>query len=136
MELLAKTCKSERMNIERLFARALVVAGGLFWAIAAFGAADRYGAEDVMSHAYILLGITVVVLVIGWMYENLAAMVLLALTLGFIIYGLVTPTFQGETGVWAIWMLFTAAPTFASALLFLLAARMQKICELDPGTVK
>jgi hypothetical protein len=132
MELLARTCKSERMNFERLFARVLVAAGGVFWFLAAIGAGSRYleDGSEAFTQAWILLGITVVVLAIGWLYEYLVALILFALTVGFVVYGLLTPTF-GEFGVWAIWILFTAVPTVVAGLLFLAAARMQKICTLE-----
>ena len=63
MELLARTCKTERMNFERLFARLLILAGGAFWFVAAIGALSRYDAgEEVLTQAWILLGVTIVVL--------------------------------------------------------------------------
>lgn len=133
MELLARTCKSERMNFERLFARLMIFGGGLFWFLAAIGAWSRYEAGDeVFTQAWILLGITVVVLLIAWFYEVLGAVVLLVLTVGFIVYGFMT-TGIDEAGTWAIWLLFTAAPAFSSAILLLAAARMQKICLMEEG---
>lgn len=137
MQLFARTCKFDRMNIERFAARTFVVTGGLFWFVAAMGAVTRYleeDAGDVLTQAWVLLGLTMVVLAIGWFYEVLAAMILFALTALFIAWGFVNPAI-GETGVWAIWLLFTAAPASTAAALFLLAARMQKICEYE-GVIK
>lgn len=132
MQLLAKVCKQERMNIERLFARAFVLLGGLFWFVAAIGAGTRYleDGSEVFTQGWILLGVTLAVLAIGWFYEVLAAMILLGLTVVFVVYGFVNPA-EWEIGVWATWLLFTAAPAFAAAWLFLAAARMQKTCELE-----
>ncbi len=132
MGLMTRACKSERMNIERLLARAFVVAGGLFWYLAAMGAATRYleDGSEVFAEGWILLGVTVVLFVIGWLYEKLAAVVLVLLSVGFVVYGLLSPG-VGEAGVWAIWLLFTVAPALIAATLFLLASRMQRICELE-----
>jgi hypothetical protein len=41
MELLARTCKAERMNLERLFARAFVAFGGTLWSAGGLGAHRR-----------------------------------------------------------------------------------------------
>jgi hypothetical protein len=131
MQILARTCKSERMNFERLFARLLIAGGGLFWFLAAIGAWSRYDAgEEVFTQAWILLGITVVVLAIAWFYEVLAAMVLFVLTVAFVVYGFATSSID-EVGTWSIWLLFTAAPTVLSAVLLLAANRMQNICDLE-----
>ena len=37
MELLSRTCSTERMNIERILARTFVVVGGLFWVLMLWG---------------------------------------------------------------------------------------------------
>lgn len=132
MQLFARTCKFERMNFERLFARLFVAGGGLFWFIAALGAWSRYldDGSEVFRHAWIILAATVIILALGWFYEVAAALVLFALTVVFIVYGFLQPTI-GEAGVWSIWLLFTAAPAATAGVLFLLASRMQLVCELE-----
>ena len=42
MELMAKTCSYDKMNVQRLVARVFVAGGGIFWAAAMFGASFRY----------------------------------------------------------------------------------------------
>jgi hypothetical protein len=131
MELLAKTCKAERMNIERLAARIFVAAGGVLWAAAAFGASFTYQGESVtdsVASAFIPLGIAVVAFLIGWFYENLAAVLLLAGAVVVVAWGVIS---GWEPGVWMIMIAVLVAPMVIAALLYMNAARMQKICTLE-----
>ncbi len=133
MELFARVCNYDRMNIERLIARAFVLLGGLFWFVAALGAATRYleDGEAVLNQAWILLGVTVLVFVLSLFFEVLVAVILFVAAVVFIAMAFVVPGIARETGTIALWLLFTAAPALVAAVLFLLAARMQNVCELD-----
>ncbi len=130
MELLAKVCKTEEMNFERLFARLFVAAGGLFWVAGVLGMDLGYRDKNVFEaagNAAIPLVITVLALAIGWFYENLAGVLLLAGSVGVVVWGVVA---GWEAGVWFIMMAVLAGPMLIAGVLFLLAARMQRICEL------
>jgi hypothetical protein len=131
MELLARTCEFEHMNVQRLAARGFVAAGGVFWAMAAFGANFAYRDQSLTSAAgtaLLPLAIAVGALVVGWFYEVLVAALLAAGTLGVIAWGIVA---EWETGVWSINAFVLLAPMVIAAVLFLLAARMQRICSLE-----
>ena len=131
MQLLARTCKTDRMNVERLGARVFVLGGGLFWVAAAVGAFTGYlPDEDILIEALILLVLTLVVFVVGLFYEYVAALIALAIAIGAIIYGFTAPGID-EAGTWALWILFTTVPAGIAALLYFSAARMQGICELE-----
>lgn len=134
MELLARTCNTESMNVERLVARMFVVGGGAFWVIAAFGADFSYRDQSLVASvgtAMVPLAITLVALGIGWFYEKLAAAVLVAGTFAAIAWGVIG---EWETGVWLLNAVFLMSPMVIAALLFLLASRMQTICTLQRRT--
>lgn len=135
MELLARTCKAERMNVQRILARFFVVAGGLFWVSMAWGAAWVYqGApfQKAASGALIYAAAIVAVFVLGLFFENLAALVLALAAGGVVAYGVVM---GWETGVWATVFFFFIVPLLVAALLYFLAARMQKICTMEGQVV-
>jgi hypothetical protein len=132
MEIMARVCKSERMNLERLFARAFVVAGGVFWIAAVLGMDLEYrnkGLSEAAGTAAIPLAIAIVALAIGWFYENLAGVLLLAGAVGAILWGVFAG--WGELGIWWLMAGVLIAPTVISGVLFLAAGRMQRICELE-----
>ncbi|MDH4139748.1 MAG: hypothetical protein OEV43_04180 [Coriobacteriia bacterium] len=131
MELLARTCSTERMNVERIIARLFVAAGGVFWGVAAFGADYSYQgkplAESAGSAAIPLL-IAAVALAIGWFYEGLAGAGLIVGSVGIVVWGLLA---EWESGVWLVNAVVLIAPMVIGGVLYLLAARMQRICALE-----
>ncbi len=130
MELLAQTCKTEQMNAQRLAARIFLLAGGIFWVIAALSAQYAYrGAPftEALRYALVYAAAVFVVFLIALFYENLAALILVLGFLGVVILGFVA---GWGTGLWAIVFFFFLVPMLLSAILFLSAARMQKICTL------
>jgi len=132
MELLSRTCNTERMNVERLVARIFVALGGLFWVAAVFGANFAYedkALSDSLGSALIPLAITIVALAIGWFYEVLASLLLTAGAVGVIVYGAIVP--WDNLGIWITMSAVLIAPMLIAALLFMLASRMQKICTLE-----
>ncbi len=131
MELMTRVCKSEAMNFERLGARVFVALGGLFWAAAVFGMNFGYQDKGVFvsgSSALIPLAIALVALGVGWFYEKLASVLLLAGVVGAVVWGVAA---GWEAGVWWVMAGVLVGPMAISALLFFLAARMQRICELQ-----
>jgi len=131
MDIMKRACKFERMNVERLFARAFVIVGGVFWVTAVFGANFVYEQREIaeaITNTLPPLAAVVFTLVVGWFYERLAALLLFAGSLAAIVYGVVA---GWELGVWITIFAFIVAPMLLAAVLFLLASRMQNICELE-----
>ena len=131
MNLLVKSCNYNRMNMERMFARGFVVAGGVFWVFAAFGAMNAYIGKTIMQSALIALlplALAVIVFVVGWMYERLASAILAAGVVGVIVWGVIG---AWEVGVWLTMGVVLLAPMAVSALLYLLAAQTQMVCALS-----
>ena len=129
-------CNADRLNAERLLARAFVVAGGLFWIIAAFAGPyfyDKAGTAIAIRDAVYPFAATVAALVIGWTYERLAAVVLFAGAAGVVGWGVM---FGWEFGVWFLMSVVLIAPMVIASVLFLLASRMETACrrlEVEPA---
>ena len=144
MDLFAKTCNTERMNIARLLARIFVVVGGLVWAMMLFASetAARYAdltytfAEVVEAGfaAILPFSIAVFVFVVGLFYERLAALLLLLAAAGTVVFGVVA---SWESPVlWASVLIVVVSPLVIAAVLYLLAARTQHACELEGISVE
>lgn len=143
MELMTRTCNYERMNVERLFARAFVVIGGLLWTMMLFASETAakytnftYTLDEVVSAigtALLPLAAAVLVFVIGLFYEKLAALILLLGAGGVVAWGVIA---GWSVGVWVTIGVVLVGPMLLAALLYLLASRMQTICTLDshPGS--
>lgn len=133
MELLARTCSTERMNVERIAARAFVILGGLFWAFAAFsgthwtGFADDFN-ELTPTKAIIVLVITAGIFLLGMYYEVLTGILLFAGAAASIIWGLVA---GWEPGVWFIMLVVLTIPMIIAGMLYMFASNMQRICTMD-----
>lgn len=133
MELLARTCKSEEMNFERILARFLLILGIIFTFWMGFGNQFAYQGQPLgVATAYGLFfsGGLIVVFVIGLFYENLAAVLLLVGAIAVIVWGIVG---QWTSGAWGAMTFLIILPMLVSALLYYAAARMQKICNLEQG---
>lgn len=131
MELLARTCHTESMNVQRILARGFVLVGGLFWVAMSWGASWAYQGAPFMQAAggaLIYAAGIAVIFVIGMFYENLAAAILVVGAVAVAVFGLVS---SWETGVWATVAFFFILPMLVAAALYALAARMQKICALE-----
>jgi hypothetical protein len=138
MNLLVRTCSTERMNVSRLVARIFIAAGGLVWALMFFSVASpqmygnlSYTLKDVTSagvSAIIPLLLTILVFVLAIYFERLAAVVLLVAAAAIIVYGAIAG--------WSALLLTSAVialvlPMVVSAGLLLLAASTQQVCELE-----
>ncbi len=131
MELLARTCKVDRMNVQRLFARVFVAFGGVLWVAGVLGANIRYqdmGLSESAANALLPFGLAVAALIIGWFYETLASFLLFGGAVGVVAWGIIS---SWEAGVWGTMGFVLIAPMVFAGLLFLLASRMQRICTLE-----
>ncbi len=128
----AKTaCNTNTLNIERMAARGFVIAGGIFWIVAAFAGPffyDRSGMGSALTTAVYPLAATVATLLIGWTYERLAAVLLFAGAAGVIVWGVL---FGWETGMWLLMTVVLLAPITIAGVLFMLAGRMEDVCALE-----
>ncbi|NTU71350.1 MAG: hypothetical protein HGB10_05985 [Coriobacteriia bacterium] len=124
------TPNMERVSIERGFARAFVIAGGAFWAIAIFAGMYTFRRVDVVYAvlaAFFPLVAVLVTLVVGWYYERVAAAMLTAASLAVVAWGVI---YQFEIGVWMLVTLALIGPMLTAASLFWAARREQDAFEL------
>lgn len=131
----AKPADAEhRIQLERGFARAFVVAGGLFWAVATFAGLHTFGRTGVayaMLGAFYPLAATLVTLVIGWYYERVMATLLVLVSFAIVVWGVVAAF---ELGVWIIVTAFILGPMLTAATLFWMARGNQEALELSLAT--
>lgn len=142
MEVMTRTCNYERMNVERLFARAFVILGGIVWTVMLFASETAarytnftYTLDEVVTaagSAALPLAVTVLIFVIGWFYEALAAVLLFAGAAGVVVWGVIA---EWAASLWVIMGIALIGPMLLAAVLYLLASRMQMICSLEghPG---
>jgi len=138
MSLLVRTCSTERVNVSRILARAMIAVGGAIWAVMFFSAASvqsysnlTYNFSEVTSagvSALIPLVLVIGVFVLAMFYERLAAVILFVGAAGVVVYGLIM---GWEVLLWASALLALAAPMVVSGALLLLAASTQRVCELE-----
>jgi hypothetical protein len=128
---MARECRPVAMSIYRLVARLFVIGGGIFWVTAVFGADWGYrGVSPLISarNALIPLAATLVVLAIGWVFEYLAAGVLVLASVAGVAWGVLA---GWEPGVWVLMVTTLIGPMMTAAVLFTLAARIQTACSLQ-----
>lgn len=138
MELMTRTCNYERMNVQRLLARAFVIAGGLIWTVMLFASETAakytdftYTLEEVVAAAgtaFLPFAIAVLVFVVGLFYEKLAALLLVIASIGVVAWGVIA-SWTGP--LWVIMAIVLIGPMLLAALLFFLASRMQMVCSLE-----
>jgi len=105
---------SNRMNMDRLFARGFVVAGGIFWMCASFAAAYsfvRAGASTALLAAFYVFAATGATLAIGWFYERTAAGLLVLASAAVVVWGAMA---SWELGVWILMTIFLIGPMSAA----------------------
>jgi hypothetical protein len=135
MELLARTCKTEQMNFQRILARLFVILGIIFTFWMGFGAQYAYDGQPLaVATAYGLFfsGGLIITFVIGLFYENIAAVILVIGAIGVIVWGIVA---QWTSGAWGAMIFLIVLPMLVSAVLYFAASRMQKICDLAGETI-
>lgn len=132
MDILARRCHYDRMNLERIFARGFVIVGGVIWVAAALGAASRtyLGATPMATAGMAALPLLLAVLafVAGWFYERLAGTLLLAGAVAVVVWGVIG---AWEAGVWMTMAAVLIGPMAIAGLLYLMAASTQRACELE-----
>ena len=120
---------SNRMNMDRIFARAFVTAGGVFWMVASFAALYNFvkaGASVALLAAFYVFAATGATLAIGWFYERSAAALLVLGSAAVVVWGAMA---SWELGVWVLMGIFLIAPMLTAAVLFVLARREQIAVE-------
>lgn len=138
MELLSRTCSTERMNVERIIARLFVVLGGLFWVFMLWGSQTGSGyslgplssteIKNALGSAAIPLGFTIAIFILGLFFERLTALMLGVAALAVVIWGIIA---AWEAGVWMMAIAVLIAPMLIAAALYWLAGRMEQICLME-----
>jgi len=124
----------QRISIERGFARGFVLAGGLFWAVAAFAGASIFqltGMPAALLGAFIPLVATAATLIVGWYFERMTSVLLAVASVAVVVWGAVAGF---EAGVWAIVTFALIGPMATASVLFWLARREQDAFELSLAT--
>ena len=119
-----------RIAVERGIARAFVVVGGAFWAVASFAGLYSYsetGVGGALTAAFIVLAVCAATLIVGWYFERATATLLMLASLAVIVWGVV---YQFEMGVWILMTLALIGPMLTAAVLFWLARQEQDAYEL------
>jgi len=119
-----------RVAVERGVARAFVVAGGIFWSIAAFTGLLTFqdtGVGAALLAAFYPLVAVLATLAIGWYFERATAALLWLASIGVVVWGVI---YQFELGVWMIMAFTLIGPMATAATLFWLARRDQEAYEL------
>jgi len=136
MNLMLRAKDTGELNLDRVFARVLVVTGGTFWFWALLGAQNMayttvFSLPELAQGLLLTtipLGITVAIFAIGLFYERLAGVLLLLIALGMIGWGILAH--WGEVLLWMTAFSVLVAPSGFSGVLYLLAARTQEVQEL------
>lgn len=126
-----QVCRPDQMTIERIFARSLVILGGLFWMIAAFAGHFAYqdsGLAVAARFALYPLAASIAILIVGSVNERLAAVLLFGGAAGVLTWGVL---FGWEPFVWLIMAVVLIVPMLVSGTLFHLAGRMQEVCSMS-----
>jgi hypothetical protein len=112
--------------VERTVARAMVIAGSAFWVIAGFAGHYIYGTvsleASVMAALWPFLG-TLAALVIGWVNERLASMLLIVAAVAVSVWGVI---YGWAPGLWLLMAGAVIGPLAVAGALFALAARAEE----------
>ena len=125
-------------SLVRLLARVCVGAGGMFWMIAGFAGPYVFDntslAQSIRTAAWPLAA-TVVILAIGWFYEQLAAVLLTAASGAVLVWGVI---YGWEPGLWVVMVLVLMGPMLLAATLFMLAshAEVRRAQLVDPSQAR
>ena len=134
-----RTCNTDRMNVYRLAARYLVAFGGLFWAAVVLAGAMKMNSSSIfefkvvspnlntaLAYSVTWIVVAALVFVVGLFYERIAAALLAIAAIGSIVFG---ATMNWESGMWIIMLFFIILPVAVSAVMYVLAAREQSLCD-------
>lgn len=120
---------SMRIAVERGVARAFVIAGGVFWSIAAFAGLYSFrttGMAAALLAAFYPLVAILATLIVGWYFERFTAAMLVVASAAVVTWGVV---YGFELGVWILVSLALIVPMLTAATLFWLARRDQEEFE-------
>ncbi len=130
MELMARTCKMDTLNFQRIMARFFVILGIVFTFWMGFGAQYAYQGQPLgvaTAYGLIFSGGLIIVFVVGLFYENLAALLLAIGAIAIVVWGIVA---SWPPGAWGAMLFLIVLPMVVSAILYFAAASMQKICDM------
>ena len=140
MNFMLRTRNTGQLNIDRVFARMMVVFGGIFWIAALFGGTTAANYRNAsysppeLAHlsvgSLIPLALTSAVLVLGLFYERLTGIVLVLIALAMLVFGF-TQHFgeANDVVLWVTALSVLVAPAAISGALYELAARRQEAQE-------
>jgi hypothetical protein len=143
MNFMLRAKDTGKVNIDRIFARLLVALGGVFWIAALFGGNVKANYEQFVytlpelakasTLSLVPLGIVIVVFALGWFYERLTGLVLLAVAAVMLLWGIVAhgSELAADTVLWTTAVVVLVAPAAFAGVLYLLAARTQEVQELS-----
>lgn len=139
MNLMLRTKNTGQLNIDRVFARLLVVFGGIFWIAAFFGGTTAANYREASyslpelakasTTALLPFALVVIVLVLAMFFERLTGILLAVMAIGMLVWGGLSH--WGEVGIWLTAISVLVAPTAISGALFELAARRQERQTLE-----
>ena len=104
MELLARTCKTESMNFQRILARLFVLLGIVYTFYMGFGAHWAYIGQPLgvaVGYGMFFAAGLIIVFVLGLFYEMIAALLLLLGAVGVVVWGLLAGWGAGSWGAMA-----------------------------------
>ena len=128
-------CRADRMNMERISARALVFGGGAFWMIAGFAVyfniLPAESSVNALGGAAIPFVFALTTLLLGRYSERAASLFLLfgaavAIAVGF--------TYAWGLSTWAIMMIVLIGPMIGASVAYALAAKMERVC-MNPDSI-
>lgn len=128
--LRSKESLESRISVKRNVARAFVILGGTFWAIAVFAGLYSYrqtGLAWALLGALIPFTATMATLILGWYYERITASLLLIASAGVVYWGVANGF---ELGVWSLVTIALIGPMATAASLFWMARRQQEELEI------
>jgi hypothetical protein len=120
-----------RIAAERGTARAFVLVGGVFWAIASFAGLYSFrqtGMGSALIASLIPLAAVMATLIVGWYFERVTAAMLMLASFAVVAWGTI---FQFEMGVWLLMTLALIGPMMTASVLFWLARRDQEAYERE-----
>lgn len=115
----------ERMEIDELVSRGIVLLGGLFWSLVAVVAVGIGSTEMAIVTAVIALALFGIE-AIGWFYERTAGALLIACAAATAVYGV---AMAWEASIWIIMLATMILPLLFASALFFLAGHEEEVVE-------
>lgn len=136
MNLMMRAKNTGELNLERVFARTLVIIGGMFWFFGMLGLQNMgytqvYSLPELtkaMALGLIPLAITIGSFVLGLFYERLNGTLLVLAGVAMLVWGVLAH--WGEVVLWMTALSVLVAPAAFAGVLYVLASRTQEVQEL------